>query len=367
MVTIQIQTQDHSYPVYLGEGLRYRVSKLLSKNYHNILVISDDTVAQFDYVKDVVSSLTSNETNIYTYIIPSGEASKSLEQFGNIQTFAIENQLDRHALILAVGGGVVGDIAGFVAATFMRGIDYVQVPTTILAHDSSVGGKVAINHPLGKNLIGSFHQPVAVIYDLETLHSLSLNEKRSGFAEVIKHACIADENLLHKLMNEVRSFNDLSNDILYDSIGKGISIKAKIVEQDEKEHGVRSFLNFGHTLGHALETEAGYGELTHGEGVAIGMVFAAKLSHREFGANPLPEGFVDWLYQLGYRFDIVGKLDVPTLIEQMKKDKKNSHGTIRMVLVEKIGQPSLVPIDEHVLKIELEQFQKEVVRYVKGI
>src|SRR5690606_22285980 len=210
-------------------------------------------------------------------------------------TFALEQKLDRKSVILAFGGGAVGDLSGFVAASFMRGIPFIQIPTTILAHDSAVGGKVAINHPLGKNMIGAFYQPEAVFYDLDFLHSLPLHERRSGFAEVIKHSLISDEDFYVWLRENVHDLDQLRNEEMLYFLKKGIRIKEQIVSQDEKESGIRAFLNFGHTLGHAIEGEAGYGNITHGEGVVIGMMFALGLSKKKLGLSFHLDEFESWL------------------------------------------------------------------------
>src|SRR6185312_13145009 len=191
--------------------------------------------------------------------VPSGEQAKQFPIYEACLTFALENGLDRKSCIIAFGGGAVGDLAGFVAATYMRGIAFLQVPTTLLAHDSAVGGKVAINHPLGKNMIGAFHQPEAVVYHTPFLQSLPEKEWRSGYAEVIKHALIGDVELYHWLKEEVQTLADLRDEKLIHILTKAIPVKANVVSQDETEKGVRAHLNFGHTLGHALEKEIGYG------------------------------------------------------------------------------------------------------------
>ncbi|MBB6452208.1 3-dehydroquinate synthase [Salirhabdus euzebyi] len=361
MEMIPIKTTESEYNVYVGKGLRFRVGELLPKNYDNIWVIADDEVAKFSYVQDVLTSFRKDKS-VYTSNIPAGEQSKSFAQFESLHTDAIKYGLDRHSVIIALGGGVVGDLAGFVAATYMRGIDYIQVPTTILAHDSSVGGKVAINHPLGKNLIGSFHQPSAVIYDLETFQTLPQKEWRSGFAEVIKHAWIADETLLFSLMEHVSSLEDMNHSMLQNAIKRGIEIKANIVAQDEKESGVRSYLNFGHTLGHAIEASLGYGKITHGEAVVIGMLFALRLSEKTFPVSFPTERFLNWLQDLQYPFTIISELDIDQLLNRMKHDKKNSQGNIRMVLLEGIEQPTLKAFDEATIASELKVFQNEVNR-----
>lgn len=232
--------------------------------------------------------------------------------------------------------GAVGDLTGFVAASFMRGIPFIQVPTTILAHDSAVGGKVAINHPLGKNMIGAFYQPEAVIYDLELLKSLPIQEVRSGFAEVIKHALISDPAFYQWLTANVHDLNSLTLEQLNYALVKGITIKNNFVSQDERETGIRAYLNLGHTLGHAIESEMGYGNFTHGEAVMIGMVFALKISSRLLGLPFQLTEFIDWVNKLGYRTNIPEQLQFESLIGKMKQDKKSVGETIRFVLLNPI-------------------------------
>src|SRR5699024_9924379 len=301
MNELDIKTSTHTYPVKIGDGLRFRLDSFIKKNYTAIFVITDTLVEKL-YLNDVLQSL--HGERIFHYVIKSGEASKDIEHFYRLQTAALENRLDRNSLIIALGGGVVGDLAGFVAATFMRGIDYMQMPTTILAHDSSVGGKVAINHELGKNMIGSFYPPKAVIYDVGTLETLPDYEVRSGYAELAKEAFIADASFLEELLE--KDIQNLSKQHLIEHLYAGINIKAAIVERDEKESDIRKFLNFGHTLSHALETILGYGNITHGEAVAIGMLFALQVSEEKFHTSLPYRSFYEWLKKNGYPLGLYG-------------------------------------------------------------
>lgn len=197
MKQLIVKSSSNSYPIFIGENLRFQLKQYITQSYSSIMIITDEDVAHL-YLQDILENF--KEDKVFHSVIPSGESSKHIKLYYDLQTKAINNGLDRQSLILALGGGVVGDLAGFVAATFMRGIDYIQIPTTILAHDSSVGGKVAINHEDGKNLIGSFYPPQAVIYDVETLHSLTEREIRSGYAELIKEALIADQSFFEDLL-----------------------------------------------------------------------------------------------------------------------------------------------------------------------
>ncbi len=356
MKSIYVKASSEPYTIYVGDGIRHQLNELLSNAYEDVMVITDTHVAPL-YLDDILQALSS-DIKVSSYIITAGESSKSVESFEACHTEAINKGLNRHSLIIALGGGVVGDLAGFVAATYMRGIDYVQIPTTVLAHDSSVGGKVAINHPLSKNVIGSFHQPKGVIYDTQTLTTLSDQEWRSGMAEVIKHAWIHDQDMLQTCF-KLDTFSEESKDVVEHLLWKGISIKADIVAEDEKEQGIRSFLNFGHTLGHALEAEFGYGTVTHGEAVALGMEFALFLSERYTLQEPLPrEAYQQWLKDHDYPIQILGSISVEPLLERMKRDKKNKQQSIRFVLLNKTGQPTLHSFEESTLRRELELFKE---------
>ncbi|MEH7076909.1 3-dehydroquinate synthase [Neobacillus drentensis] len=349
METIQINTKSKNYNVFVGEGVRKEISSFLANHFAGltrILIITDETVAKL-HLEKLLSEL--NFLNPVIYTAPSGEKAKTFDVFYDALSTALENQLDRKSVILSFGGGAVGDLSGFVAASFMRGIPFIQIPTTILAHDSAVGGKVAINHPLGKNMIGAFHQPEAVFYDLEFLKTLPAHEIRSGFAEVIKHALIDNTEFYVWLKENVVNLPSLPMDLLSDSLIKGIKVKGKIVGQDEKETGVRAFLNFGHTLGHAIESEMGYGNFTHGEAVMIGMIFALKLSKQLLGLSFDVEEFIEWIESLGYESEIPENLSYEKLIAKMRQDKKSIGHVIRFVLLEQLGQPIIREISESVL------------------
>lgn len=351
---LSVQSSSHAYEIIIGADIRFRLLEYLPKNYSSILIVTDDKVAKL-YLEDIRTNFSTS--NVFEAIVPSGEQSKSFDTYYALQTKAIECGLDRQSLIIALGGGVVGDLAGFVAATFMRGIDYIQVPTTILAHDSSVGGKVAINHEQGKNLIGNFYPPQAVVYDVNTLHSLKESEIRSGYAELVKEALIADHKFYQALMDI--DLNELTNGQLTEHLRKGIEIKASIVEADEKESNVRMYLNLGHTLAHAIEAELGYGSLTHGEAVAIGLLFALKVSEDYYEVE-LPYGKLsEWLQQNGYPLKI-DDLPIYQLIDKMKHDKKAVNQRIQMVLLEQIGNPKVVTLEDHTIEKHLRVFMERV-------
>lgn len=350
MERMAIDTPSKKYPVIIGSGLRHKLSELLAElpqSFSSLLVITDDAVSGY-YLTDVLRGLEGYE-HVDHYIVHHGEKSKSFQTFYDCQTFALEKGFDRKSAIVALGGGVVGDLAGFVAATFMRGIGFIQLPTTLLAHDSSVGGKTAVNHPLGKNLIGSFYQPDAVFFDTDTLATLSDRELRSGFAEIAKEALIRDAPFYKMLRETITKPEDLRNFSFESILGRAISVKAEIVREDEKEMGVRSHLNFGHTLGHALEAELGYGNITHGEAVAIGMIFAMKVSQTYFKIKLPVDDFREWLKQLGYPLTIPKALSPNALLERMKRDKKTEHREIRFVVMKDIGRVETVGIDDELI------------------
>jgi 3-dehydroquinate synthase len=350
MQRLSIHSSIRPYTVYIGEKIRFKLTQLLTKDYSSILIITDSNVSEL-YASDVVTSLP--QERVFVEVVKAGENAKSLETYYHLQTKAIDYGLDRESLIIALGGGVIGDLAGFVAATFMRGIDFVQMPTTILAHDSSVGGKVAINHEKGKNLIGSFYPPVMVLYDTETLKTLPTKEVRSGFAEIIKEAMLADSEMFQKLLSV--SLTDLSTEALNHYIEAGIRIKAKIVEADEKETGNRKLLNLGHTLGHALEAKLGYGELTHGEAVAVGLLFMLYVSKNELDANLPEETLRKWFDENGYSIPLRHDM-ADDLLELIKHDKKTVNQTIQMILLKNVAEPVIQAIEAVKLKGYLDSF-----------
>jgi 3-dehydroquinate synthase len=356
METIEIQTSSKSYDVFVGEGVKGEISTFIANHFTDltrILIITDETVGRI-HLDKVLPFLTEWDPVVFT--APSGEKAKTFEVFYDALSVALENHLDRKSAILALGGGAVGDLSGFVAASFMRGIPFIQVPTTILAHDSAVGGKVAINHPLGKNMIGAFHQPEAVFYDLELLQTLPEQEIRSGFAEVIKHALIYDASFYNWLKSDINNLNFLTSEQLFESLKKGIQIKNEFVSKDEKETGIRAYLNFGHTLGHAIESEMGYGNFTHGEAVMIGMIFALKISKEVSGLSFNTEEFITWVKGLGYQTEIPAHLTVERLLSKMKQDKKSAGGSVRFVLLNQIGKPNLQELSDDFLLDQLKNF-----------
>ncbi|WP_407268859.1 3-dehydroquinate synthase [Radiobacillus sp. PE A8.2] len=357
MQAISITTSSNKYEVSVGTGLRLNIGTFLTKQYSSILIVTDSTVAPL-YLLDVKNGFE-NPDKVFETIVPAGEASKSQTVYFDLITKAIEFGLDRQSLIIALGGGMIGDLAGFVASTYMRGIDFIQVPTSILAHDSSVGGKVGINHPEGKNLIGSFYPPQAVIYDVEMLTTLPEQEKRSGYAEIVKHGLISDQAFFTSVI-DTNIMSNLTDQLLTEHLVKGINVKATIVEQDEKESNVRKYLNLGHTLGHAIEAELGYGKITHGEAVAIGMLFALRVSESFYKISLPYDQLNEWLQTNDYPLQIE-QLDQQSLLQRMKKDKKSTQQKVQMVLLRKIGEPTVEFVEDGFLVQQLDNFFSELV------
>ncbi|MGG1574021.1 3-dehydroquinate synthase [Fictibacillus sp. NRS-1165] len=357
METLQINTESKKYPVFIGntvlEGLAPFIQDL-SPKVTSILIISDETVNRL-YFQGTAEKLECISRSLHSFVIPSGDREKSFDNYYKCLTFALEKGLDRHSLIIALGGGMIGDLAGFVAGTYMRGIRFIQLPTTLLAHDSAVGGKTGINHPLGKNMVGVFHQPEAVFYSTSFLKSLAEEEWRSGFAEVIKHSLIADEAFYHWLVNEVTEIQKIPDEKLAYILKTAIAIKAQVVAQDERESGLRAILNFGHTLGHAIESKAGYGAISHGDAVSIGMRFALKLSESISGKNLHYIAINKWFRKFCYPV-IPPQLEAEALLETMKRDKKSTMGHVKMVLLQEIGQACVQEVNDTLLLDSLEEF-----------
>lgn len=305
------------------------------------VVVTNDVVAPL-YAERLMAALQSVYPRVEVVVLPDGEQHKGAESLNRILDHLLVHACDRKTVIYALGGGVVGDMAGFAAAIYMRGIPFVQVPTTLLAQvDSSVGGKTAINHPLGKNMIGAFYQPQRVIADLDTLDTLPDRELRAGLAEVIKYGPIADAHFLDWIETNLGSLLARDKAALAHAVRRSVEIKAWVVSQDEREQGLRAILNFGHTIGHAIEAGLGYGAWLHGEAVACGMVLAADLSHR---VGFIGRDVVDRLTRLIERAGLPVRppsLGVDRYLQLMRVDKKAEAGDIRFVLIERLGQAGL--------------------------
>ncbi|MBB2483250.1 3-dehydroquinate synthase [Bacillus sp. APMAM] len=358
MDVIHVLTSSKNYPVYLGSDILENLKDHLT-GYSKLWIVTNTDLKE-RHLDTLTNHLPNIETHIY--IAPNGEKAKTFEIYQDCISFGMNHGMDRHSVVLAFGGGAIGDLAGFVAASYMRGIAFIQIPTTILAHDSAVGGKVGINHPLGKNMVGAFKQPELVIYDTQFLATLSIREKRSGFAEIIKHAFISDPQFLQELMNETKSLEDLAAIPLQKFLKKGIETKANIVKQDETENDIRAYLNFGHTLGHALEAAAGFGELTHGEAVMMGIVYALNLSKQIYPFAFPYESFISWLEGLGYRWKIPANCTFESILEWMVRDKKSVGNEPVFVLLQDIGRPIRQKVNQELLRktlLDLQDKKKE--------
>lgn len=340
MRTVIVDLAGRSYPIYIGPGVATEGTRLAdSVHGRQVFVVSNETVAPL-YLDAVCSALADRE--VTTCVVPDGEAFKSLEQFAALLDRMVETRQHRDTTVVALGGGVVGDLAGFVAACYQRGVAFVQVPTTLLAQvDSSVGGKTAVNHRLAKNMIGAFHQPRAVFADPELLATLDRRQVVAGMAEIIKYGVIADAELFVWLEAHIDDLAELDRTALEHAVARSCEIKADIVARDEREAGVRAHLNFGHTFAHAIESVEGYGDWLHGEAVGAGMVLAAELSVLESGLSPDDAARIRRLVARAGLPTAIGNMDVTSLLEAMILDKKVANGRPRFVVTSRIGSAEL--------------------------
>jgi len=337
MKRIDVELESNAYPIYLGHGL-LTDNSLWKKHLNSgkTLVVSNDVVAPL-YLESLVAALTARDVDVH--IIPDGEPVKTAETWYGIIDKLISMQARRDANLIALGGGVVGDIGGFAAACYMRGIHFLQAPTTLLAQvDASVGGKTAINHIKGKNLVGAFHQPAAVVIDSSTLSTLADREFKAGLAEVVKYGVIRDPGFFCWLEENASAVNARDGDAIDHLIYRSVVNKAEIVAADEKEAGIRAILNFGHSFGHALEVQTGYSVFLHGEAVAIGMVTAAGLSESSGFCEP---GTADRISSLlacfGLPIGIPAELSSSGMAEALELDKKAIATGLRLILLKGIG------------------------------
>jgi 3-dehydroquinate synthase len=349
MQTLTVNLGDRSYPIHVGEGILPRAGEFLAQAGlgGKVAIVTNPTVAQL-YLDAVHEALTHAGFEVIPILIPEGEEHKNLKTLASIYDRLITERLERKSCIMALGGGVVGDVAGFVAATYLRGIPYVQVPTTLLAQvDSSVGGKTGVNHQNGKNLIGAFHQPRSVLIDVTVLQSLPPRELVAGLAEVIKYGVIEHPALFTLLEEKIDQVIGLDRELLIQIIATSCRIKARVVEKDEREDDYRAVLNFGHTIGHALEAVTDYRKYLHGEAVGIGMAEATAISvHQGFCDQRSLERIRKLIKKTGLPSDIPPDVSRQSLIQSMEVDKKSAEGRIKFVMCAGIGRTcfhSLVP------------------------
>jgi 3-dehydroquinate synthase len=341
MMELKVDLGERTYPIYIGKGILNDIAELFTK--HNIskispiLLVTDDHVAKY-HLETVLELLAKGGFQVIPSVVPAGEKSKSLTVFENLITAALEAGLDRKSTIVALGGGVVGDLAGYVAASYMRGIAFVQIPTTILAHDSSVGGKVAVNHRLAKNIIGAFHQPEMVLYDIASLLTLPEREVKAGLSEVIKHGFIRDADFVAWIDQNAYKLLELDSEALEFALYHGCRIKSIIVAQDERENNLRAILNLGHTIGHALEAVSKYNELLHGEAISIGMVGAARLSVLLGNPEQIYNETKRILQKLGLPIQLPKHLNIDEIMVAMMHDKKFESGRMTFIIPTGIGE-----------------------------
>lgn len=355
MKKLDVNLGERSYSIIIGNDLLDQ-SGIFARQIScgHVLLVSNTTVFPL-YGEKVVNSFKQAGLEVTAVIIPDGETYKTLEQASQVLDQAIDAGMERGSLVAALGGGVVGDLAGFAASVYMRGIDVFQIPTTLLAQvDSSVGGKVAVNHPAGKNLVGSFHQPRMVLIDINTLTTLEEAEYRSGLAEVVKYGIIYDRGFFAFLENNQEEINKLQKDCLQELIYRSCTIKADIVGQDERETGIRAILNLGHTFGHSLEKLSGY-SLRHGEAVAAGTIAACYLSHN---MGYLSAEALERIQQLYLHLGLISPFPDfanDSIYREMLHDKKVVQGTVRIIIPRDIGSYSILP------GIEWEQVEQALV------
>ncbi len=357
MHTLHVDLGERSYPLYIGRDL-FGDSQLLASHVpgSQVVIVSNNTVAPL-YVDRVRSAL--GERSIITEVVlPDGEQYKTLETLSSIFDQVMADKHNRSTSFIAVGGGVVGDMAGFAAACFQRGVNFIQIPTTLLAQvDSSVGGKTAVNHPLGKNMIGAFYQPAAVLIDLDTLQSLPPREIAAGLAEVVKYGLICDRPFYQWLCQHMPNLLAREEAALAECIERSCANKASVVSADEREGGVRAILNLGHTFGHAIETAQGYGNWLHGEAVATGMLLAMELSARRgwISASEV-KTFEALLLAMALPTRVPDGMTPANFIELMIRDKKVIDGRMRFVLLKGIGEACIC---DDISEAELLEFLTE--------
>ncbi|AIL32057.1 3-dehydroquinate synthase [Basilea psittacipulmonis] len=355
MSTLFVHTSDTHYPIKIGRNNFEDISSFIPANTSSIFVLSNTTVYNL-YGNRLNTCLNQLNKPIHTYCMPDGEQYKNIDILNEAFTHMLKAGLDRRSVLVALGGGVVGDLAGFASACYMRGIRFIQVPTTILSQvDSSVGGKTAINHPLGKNMIGAFYQPIAVNIDVDVIQTLPDREVSAGLAEVVKYGLIMDAEFFDWCEENVQALRQRQPQALIYAIQKSCECKAKIVSEDEKEQGRRALLNLGHTFGHAIEAGLGFGTWLHGEAVACGIIQAAELSHEVYG---LPKADILRIRQLFERMNcptMAPNLGTDKWLDYMRHDKKSIGKEIHYILLKRIGEAVMTPVKDELVSQVIER------------
>ena len=349
MQTLHVDLGDRSYPIHIGSGLLRRPELILPHLPQKRVMVVTNTVVAPLYLAQLKATLEAAEVAVAQVVLPDGEACKNWETLNLIFDALLTQRAERKTTLIALGGGVIGDMTGFAAASYQRGVPFIQIPTTLLSQvDSSVGGKTGINHPLGKNMIGAFYQPKVVLADTDTLKTLPARELSAGLAEVIKYGLIWDADFLAWLETNMDRLRALDPTTITHAIYRSCEIKAQVVGQDEREGGIRAILNLGHTFGHAIETGMGYGNWLHGEAVAAGMVMAAETSRRMGWLSEADVARMRALIRVAGLPDVAPDLGADTYLEYMGHDKKVEGGKMRFVLLKKLGEAVItadVPTD----------------------
>lgn len=355
MERLNVELADRSYPISIGSGLLAQRDLFTQAiRGRRVMIVTNETVAPL-YLQRLQQTLDGYQLD--ACVLPDGEAYKTLDSFGQIMTALLEGGHGRDTTIVALGGGVIGDLAGFAAASYQRGVAFIQIPTTLLSQvDSSVGGKTGVNHPLGKNMIGAFYQPKAVIIDTDCLATLPRRELSAGLAEVIKYGIIWDAEFFAWLERTIAGLLALDASLLIQAILRCCSIKADVVSQDETETGVRALLNLGHTFGHAIESEQGYGNWLHGEAVAAGTMLAARTALQLGLLNQAQVMRIRTLLAAAeLPLSAPADMDFPVFMRHMMRDKKVLAGKLRLILPTNIGQADLFSdVSETVLQAVIE-------------
>ncbi|MGL6315447.1 3-dehydroquinate synthase [Vibrio sp. WXL103] len=348
MERITVELGERSYPISIGAGLfddpaHFSFLSGQKSSAQKVVVISNVTVAPL-YAETILANLKQQGCDAALLTLPDGEQYKNLDTFNQVMDFFIEGNYARDVVVVALGGGVIGDLVGFASACYQRGVDFVQIPTTLLSQvDSSVGGKTAVNHPLGKNMIGAFYQPQAVIIDTNCLKTLPAREFAAGMAEVIKYGIIYDGEFFTWLEDNLDALYALDEQALTYAIARCCQIKAEVVAQDEKESGIRALLNLGHTFGHAIEAELGYGEWLHGEAVSAGTVMAAKTALMQGMIEPADfDRMLALLKRAQLPVQTPGSMTFADFMTHMMRDKKVLAGQLRLVLPTSVGSAKVV-------------------------
>jgi len=355
MITVDVDLGDRAYPIHIGSGLLTQAA-LFAPHIRGAraVIVTNETVAPL-YAAKVEDAIRSLGKAVDTVVLPDGESFKKWDTLNRIFDALLTAGADRKTTLIALGGGVIGDMTGFAAACYMRGVPFIQVPTTLLSQvDSSVGGKTGINHPLGKNMIGAFHQPQAVLADIDTLRTLPPRELAAGMAEVIKHGTIADADYFAWIEQNIAGLSNCETDLMAEAVRGSVRIKASVVAQDERESGLRAILNFGHTFGHAIEAGLGYGEWLHGEAVGCGMVMAADLSHRLGFIDIDTRNRITALTREANLPTVAPDLGVDRFIDLMRVDKKAEAGEIKFVLLRKLGEAFVTTVPDADLRSTLQ-------------